>query len=132
MPTSTTKRHRKQDAAIIAILTCNTMPRAAASCGIPESTLWRWAKEPDFAAALAEARATAFEGALGRLRGLAEAAVDTFQRNLACGNPVVEVHAAAGVIKQALYAHELLDIERRIHCLEESDEDSTESAEDIP
>jgi hypothetical protein len=68
------KRDRLRDQAIAALLTCSSIRAAADECGVNESTLRRWLREPAFGAAYRAASASVLDGAIGRLQaGLVEA-----------------------------------------------------------
>jgi hypothetical protein len=61
--------------AIKALLAESTVKKAAKTAGIGEATMHRWLGEPDFSAALREARGRMLEGVLTVLQGAAEEAV---------------------------------------------------------
>ncbi len=90
---------RKQEAAIGFLLTERTQEKAAQKAGVSPATLRRWFRLPAFVTAYRLARRDAVESAFGQLqRGTADA-VATLTRNLRCGNPSVEVRAAATIIE---------------------------------
>jgi transposase-like protein len=68
---------RKQNEAIVALLTHRTIEEAARAVGISLSTLLRWMKESEFDTAYREAKRTAFAQAISRLHHLSSAAVST-------------------------------------------------------
>src|SRR6266540_3697619 len=109
---------RKQDKAILALLTEPTVEAAARSIDSAPATLWRWSQQPEFKARLRDARRAVVEGAIGRLQQAATEAVDTLRRNLTCGTPSVEVKAAATILDQAIKAVELFDLAERVEHLE--------------
>ena len=112
------KLARKHDQAIVALLTCPTVPEAARAAGVSEATLFRWLQQPDFQGHYRAARQRVVEGAIASLQQAAGEAVQTLRRNLACGAPSVEVRAALGILDQAIKATELIDLEERIQTLE--------------
>jgi hypothetical protein len=73
---------------------------------------------PEFRDALRRARTAIYEGAVSRLQGATNEAVDTLRRNLDCGNAAVETRAALGVMEHALRVRELLEVEERLAALE--------------
>jgi transposase-like protein len=113
-----TATERKQDRAIIALLTEPTVEAAARAVDIAPATIWRWTQQADFRARLRDARRAVVEGAIGRLQQTATEAVETLRRNLTCGTPSVEVRAATAILEQATRAVELFDIAERVEQLE--------------
>jgi len=112
------KLERKTEAAIVALLAHPTMPEAAKAAGVSETTLWRWLQRDDFRKKYREAQEKVFDGALGSLHGATTEAVTCLRRNLSCGNPSAEVHAARTILDYTLRARELFDLENRIALLE--------------
>jgi hypothetical protein len=113
-----TATQRKQDKAILALLTEPTVEAAARAVDIAPATIWRWTQQADFRARLRDARRAVVEGAIGRLQQTATEAVETLRRNLTCGTPSVEVRAATAILEQATRAVELFDIAERVEQLE--------------
>ena len=113
------KLGRKEEQAILALLTSPTIPEAATACGIGESTLWRWMQRPDFRDRYREARRQVLEGAITNLQQATGEAASALRRNLSCGVPSVEVRSALGILEQAIRGAELLDLAERIATLEE-------------
>jgi hypothetical protein len=109
---------RKQDKAILVLLTEPTVEAAAKTADVSDVTIWRWMKQPDFRAELRDARRAVVEGAIGRLQQAATEAVDTLRKNLSCGTPSVEVRAATAILDQAVKAVELFDLAERIEHFE--------------
>jgi hypothetical protein len=71
-----TKRNRKQEALIAALLTEPTHAAAAAKAGVSEATLHRWLRLPAFQAAYDGACRELVAGAIGRIQAAAGTAVD--------------------------------------------------------
>ena len=113
-----TATERRQDRAIVALLTEPTVEAAARAVDIAPATIWRWSQQADFRAKLRDARRAVVEGAIGRLQQAATEAVSTLQRNLTCGTPAVEVRAATAILDQAIKAVELFDVVERVEQLE--------------
>jgi hypothetical protein len=112
------KLKRKRDALIAALLTESTHAAAATKAGVSEATLHRWLRLPVFQTAYRQARRGIVEAAIGRLQQTAGKAVDTLDRNLACGQPGNEIRAALGILDHAVKAVELLDVVERVEELE--------------
>jgi hypothetical protein len=68
---------RRQEAAIVALLSEPTHARAAERAGVSEPTLRRWLRLPAFRAAYLRARRELVEGAVGRIQAATGTAVDT-------------------------------------------------------
>jgi hypothetical protein len=113
-----TKIDRKGEALIAALLTEPTHAAAAAKAGVSEATAQRWLRKPGFVAAYRAARRAVVEAAVGRLQQVAAEAVEVLRRNMGCGNPAVEVRAAALVIEKAVSGVELIDLATRVEELE--------------
>ena len=112
------KLSRKQEAAISALLTAQTIGAAAGVVRVNERTLRNWLKMPAFQTAYRAARRQVVEQAISQLQQAANEAVATLQKNLTCGNKSVEVRAALGILGQAVQGVELIDLEERIADLE--------------
>ena len=113
-----TATERKQDKAILALLTESIVEAAARSADVAPATIWRWSQQPEFKSRLRDARRAVVEGAIGRLQQAAAEAVETLRRNLTCGTPSVEVRAATAILDQAIKAVELFDVVERVEHLE--------------
>ena len=113
------QQSRKQDRAISALLTTRTLEEAALQCGINESTLRRWMKEPEFRATFTAASRQILESSIVELSVDAQAAVETLRRNLHCGRPEAEIRVAQVILLQAMRGAEFFEFEQRLARLEE-------------
>ena len=113
------KRLRKEEAAIAALLAEPTIAGAAVKAGVSERTLVRWLQEPAFKTQYRAARRSLVESAVARLQQAASDAVDALSRNLSCGTPAVEVGAAKAILDQAIKGVELVDLVERVEQLEQ-------------
>ncbi len=109
----------KQERALAALLTEVTLEAAARSVGVSDVSIWRWMQEPLFRSRYQEARRQIVEDAVGLLQRASKKAVATLVKNLDCGNPGVETRCAQVILDQAFKRVELLELEGRIHYLEE-------------
>ena len=102
------KSDRRRDAAIVALLTQRSVEEAARVAGIGTATLYRWMKDPEFAAAYRAARLAAFGQAGARLQKASEPAVTTILKIMVDpGAPaLIQVRAADLVLKHATDASE--------------------------
>jgi transposase-like protein len=108
------KMTRKQETAVAALLSCDTVAEAARDCGVSEATLFRWLQEPTFRERLQAAQRAVLQGAISDLQGVTQDAVATLRRLLTCGTPAVECRAAMAVLDTAIRASELQDLDRRL------------------
>jgi len=112
------KINRKSEAVIAALLTEPSHAAAASKAGIGEATLQRWLRDPEFMSAYRAARRSVIESAVGRLQQASEKAVATLERNLACGQPGVEIRAAVAILDNAIRGIDQLDLAYRLDALE--------------
>jgi hypothetical protein len=115
---------RKQEDAIVALLTQRNVEEAARAAGIGVRTLLRWLKLPEFQAAYRQARRAAFGQALARLQQATSAAATTLLKTMIDpGTPAsVKVRAAEAIFNHASKGIELEDTEARVSELEQAAE----------
>lgn len=113
---------RKQEEAIIALLSHRSIDDAAQAIRIAPRTLLRWMKEPEFHAAYREARRVAFRQSVARLQQASSAAVSTLLKVMVdtATPPATKVRAADSVLDHSAKAIEIEDIEARVAALEEA------------
>lgn len=116
------KLTRKQQDAIVALLSTRSVEEAARTCNTPPRTLFRWLRERDFAAAYREAKRDAFGQSIARLHHMTSAAVSTLGKVMldAATPPAVKVRAADSILNHTKNAIETEDIEARLAELEQS------------
>src|SRR5262245_24269845 len=112
------KRTRHLEQAVAALLEMPTFGEAAERLGVSESTLRRWAQQPEFAELYREARLQMLEGTLARLQAATGGAVETLVRLLDDGSPNAACRAAGLILDHAVRAAELLDLSVRLKALE--------------
>ncbi len=110
---------RKQEQAIVALLEHGTVSAAAAACKLTRVTLWRYLQDEAFSTAYRAARREVVDGAINRLQGLMNRAVETLARNLDCKDTSVEVRAAHLVLEHALKGGEFAEMEGRLEQVEQ-------------
>ncbi len=117
-----TKFGRKQEEAIVALLTQRNIEEAAKSVGIAPNTLLKWMKDPGFDAEYRAARRKAFTQSIGRLQQASSAAVSTVLKLMIdpSAPASVRLRAADIVMERTSKAIELEDIEARLAELERS------------
>ena len=120
------KLPRKQEEAITALLTQPRVEDAARTAGVAVRTLYRWMREPEFAARYKEARRAAFSQCSARLQQMSPAAVSTLGKIMVDGNAPAasRVRAASCILERATQAMEIEEIEMRLDALESAAEDS--------
>jgi len=111
---------RKQEEAIIALLTTRSVEEAARAVNIATKTLLRWMKEPEFDASYRAAKRTAFGQSIARLHHLSSAAVSTLGKVMLdpATPPATRVRAADSILDHTTKAIEIEDIEARVAALE--------------
>lgn len=115
------KRDRKQETAIMALLTESTLKQAADKVGIGESTLWRWMQDPDFKDRFREAKKQVVSQAVSRLQQSCGEAVDTLRiiMNDTLAPAHSRVAAAKTIIEMTIKAVENEELEARLEQLEQ-------------
>lgn len=111
----------RQRAALLALLEHRSIAGAAAACGVPDRTLYRWCRsDATFRAALATAEAEAIGAAARGLATLTEQAIEALGRGLATVQPIgAQLRAADLVLSHTVRLRELATIESRLSALED-------------
>ena len=120
MPGHGEKLSRKQEQAIVALLTCGSILEAATQCQVDESTVRRWLKEERFQCAYREARRQVVQQAMVQLQQATGQAVQTLQEVMQAPDAPASarVSAAKTVLEVAVKAVEVEDLEARVSALE--------------
>jgi len=110
------KLGRKQEAAIVELLSQRNVEEAARAAGVGAKTLYRWLTEPTFDAAYRAARRAALSQSSARLQQMCSAAVTTLGKVMVDPtSPVASrVRAADSVLDHAAKSIEIEDIEVRV------------------
>lgn len=110
----------KMEQAIAVLLSYRSVEEGARAIGISANTLLRWMKQPEFEAALQEARRKVFSQAVERLQNAADVAAKTVLKIMLNPNTPtgVQLRAAEIVLDQAAKAGEIESIEARLARLE--------------
>ncbi len=111
----------KQERALVALLDCGEIKKAAEIAEVGEVTLWRWLQSPDFQSRYRAARRQLVETAIAQLqsdctraaRVLREVAED---RQAPASSRVA---AARTILEQSMGAIELMDLQERVERLEQ-------------
>jgi transposase-like protein len=116
------KLGRKQEAAILALLSSRNVEDAARTAGVNVRTLYRWMKEPEFDAAYREAKRASFSQSIARLHQMSSLAASTLGKVMVDANtpPATRVRAADSILNHTAKAIELEDLEARVKELEKS------------
>jgi hypothetical protein len=114
------KLSRKQEAAIIALLSEPTIEKAAAKAGIAKPTLWRWLQIESFQTAYREARREAVSQAIGALQRASGEAVEALREIMQDKEApaTARVSAARSILEFAIKGVEIEDILVRLEALE--------------
>ena len=112
---------RRQEAFLVALLSCTTIGEAATTAQIAEVTATRWLKTPAFQAVYREARRQVVQHAIGQVQQATGAAVETLRSVMQDPEAPASarVSAAKAVLDTAVKAVELEDLEARITVLEQ-------------
>lgn len=115
------KKSRKEEQAIIALLTASTIKEAANMVGIGEATLWRWMQESSFKEKFRSAKKQAFSQTVSRLQQSSGEAVETLRTimNDITAPAPSRVTAAKSILEMAMKAVEFEELEARVEQLEE-------------
>ena len=111
-----------QIVALEALLTCPTQQAAAKKAGVDVSTLRRWLKESEFAAAYQSARQGLIDATLNGLQAVAQKAVETLEAVLddTTARPAERISAARAILDFALKGHDAIETEKRLAAIEEA------------
>ena len=111
---------RKQEHAVVALLSCHTIAEAAQQCRIAEATLHRWLKEEVFQAAYLQARREAMRQAIAQLQRASCIAVRTLVAVMEDGmsSSAARVSAARTVLELGMNGIVLEDFDTRLKVLE--------------
>lgn len=109
-----------QERAIAALLRNRTKDEASRDAGVPQSTLYRWLREPEFKARLREAQRDLFDHAMGYLQDATGEAVATLRAVMTSDDApeTARVTAARLVIEFNRQHIDTHDLEERIAALE--------------
>src|SRR5580698_3630020 len=104
---------QKMEQAIAALLSHRNVDEAAREVGVSVNTLSRWMKQPEFEAALREARRRLAERAIGRLQDAVDAAAMTVLKIMLDSNVPAgtRLRAAEIVLERAVDTSEVDNIE---------------------
>ncbi len=122
MPGHGEKMTKKQDEAVLALLTETSIKAAAKKVGINEVTLWRWTQNADFMALYHATKKRITDHAISQIQAACSEAVATLRDIMSDVTAPAQsrVGAARTVLEIALKAREVDDVEARLKQLEES------------
>ena len=114
------KLSRKQETAIVALVSQPTIKDAAIAAGVNEATIFRWLQKKEFQEAYRAARRESVKQAIARLQQTTSEAVDTLSDVMrsATNFPTARVSAAKAILDFAMKAVELEDLTLRVEELE--------------
>ncbi len=112
--------------AIEVLLAGGSKRAAAAAAGISEQQLYRWAKQPEFAAAISAQKTELMERVNARLLALALQATAALGQVLETPDTqTLALRASDIVLARLMSIRELSEFERRLTALEETKNDQT-------
>jgi hypothetical protein len=109
---------KNQEKALTALILTNTVREAAKDCGLSETTMFRYLKDPDFLAEFRERSKALYNASTARIAHATERAVYVLRRNLDCKQPSVETRSAQILLDSATKRIETEEILRRLEVLE--------------
>jgi Holliday junction resolvasome RuvABC DNA-binding subunit len=125
--TAGSKKSRKVEQLIAALLTSATIADAAKVAGIGDKTARRWMKDPDFAEQYRLARRSCMDQATAALQQAMSESVEALREIQFGGeSEAARVSAARTIIDNALRSRESEDISARLDALEAALEDTAE------
>jgi DNA-binding MurR/RpiR family transcriptional regulator len=113
------KLSRKQELAAVTLLEEPTIRAAAQTCGVGETTIYRWLQLDDFRDFYLALRRQLVEQAMGQLQKSCTAAAEALERNLTSDNPGVQVRAAVAIIELSMRGVALGELSERLGRLED-------------
>jgi transposase-like protein len=124
MSQSEGKLGRKQEEAIVALLSQRSVEEAARTVSVAPRTLYRWLKEREFDAAYRAARRSAYGQSIARLQQASAAAASTLLKIMIDQGspPSCRLRAADSVLSHAAKAIEIEDLDARVSDLERATE----------
>jgi DNA-binding transcriptional MerR regulator len=111
---------KPQTDAIAKILNGYPIRSAAKEANVSERTVYRWMKNPLFAAELRSQRRLRYDGGMSRILGTVEIAVNTLQKGLKDGKLTDQIAIASKFLELAMKHQSTADLEERIATLEEA------------
>lgn len=115
MPENLTVRQRN---AITALLSQPTVSAAAKQASVSREQLYRWLKQPHFAAALTVAESEQLQSVQRGLLAASERALVVLGNLLAAESETVRLRAALGILEQVIRLRALIDLDARLAALE--------------
>ena len=112
----------KQERALVALLDCGEIKKAAEIAEVGEVTLWRWLQSPDFQTRYRAARRQLVETAIAQLQSDCTVAARVL-REVAEDKEAPassRVAAARAILEQSTGGIELMDLQERVEMLEKS------------
>ena len=119
-PRSQGGQTRRQEQAIVELISGATIDGAAAACKVSTRTLKRWLADDDFQREYKAARRRLIESATGKLREAMTKAVGVLDKIAGDTNaaPTARVTAASRILELGLRSHEIEDLADRLSQLE--------------
>ena len=110
----------KQRATIAALLSQPTLSAAAKQVGVSRDAVYRWLKEPDFAAALVAAESEHLQSVQRGMLAASERALVVLGNLLVSESESIRLRAALGILEQVIRLRQLIDFDARLTALEQA------------
>jgi hypothetical protein len=108
----------RQQKLIVELIRRPTIGSACRAAGIDVKQCYRWRQQPEFAAALAQARDEALADGLGEIKADVRPAGRTLRRCLKSSEDANRIRSAKAILDVAMKSVELLDLLKRVEALE--------------
>lgn len=110
----------KQRATIAALLSQPTLSAAAKQVSVSRDAVYRWLKEPDFAAALVAAESEHLQSVQRGMLAASESALVVLGNLLVSESESIRLRAALGILEQTIRLRELIALDARLTALEQA------------
>jgi phage terminase small subunit len=108
----------RQQRLLVELVRTPDIQAAAQAAGVGRSTVYRWLSEPEFAAALQQARDATYDEALNALKSLTERATHKLAGLMETEDDRLLRHVCNDVLRHAIKTRELDRIEARLDAIE--------------
>lgn len=113
------QRQQRRELLVVALASGANLVDAARTVGVAERTVRRWVADPDFRDRIRDARHEAIGSAYGRLVSSLTSAADALRDLLFSDHAGIKLRAAQVILAETLRLRAALELEQRVHDLEQ-------------